>query len=169
LTPFIPNQIHDFAFLHVFGSVCFGIVSRRQRRPPKSKNPPQKWKYSTGITGSLSSEWVAGFAPDYPDIFQSAQKIKRFTKDIDFDSFLSDDKTMDAVVRNFEIIGESANRIDSDFRDEISMVSVRTLQVDSNLGVLDRSLRTPRFLMLPIVIKQSFKYCTLKFIWRFEF
>lgn len=52
------------------------------------------------------------------DMFQSAQKIKRYTKDLDFDSFLSDDKTMDAVVRNFEIIGEAANRISPDFRDE---------------------------------------------------
>jgi uncharacterized protein with HEPN domain len=52
------------------------------------------------------------------DMFQSAQKIKRYTKDLDFNSFLSDDKTMDAVARNFEIIGEAANRIDSDFRDE---------------------------------------------------
>ena len=31
---------------------------------------------------------------------------------------MSDDKTIDAVVRNFEIIGEAANRIDSDFRDQ---------------------------------------------------
>jgi uncharacterized protein with HEPN domain len=52
------------------------------------------------------------------DMLQSAQKIKRYTKDIDFDLFVSDDKTMDAVVRNFEIIGEAANRIDSDFRDK---------------------------------------------------
>jgi uncharacterized protein with HEPN domain len=52
------------------------------------------------------------------DMFQSAQKIKRYTKDFDFDSFLSDDKTMDAVVRNFEIIGEAANRIAPNFRDE---------------------------------------------------
>jgi uncharacterized protein with HEPN domain len=29
---------------------------------------------------------------------------------------LNDDKTIDAVVRNFEIIGEAANRIDPDFR-----------------------------------------------------
>jgi len=56
------------------------------------------------------------------DMFQSAQKIKRYTKDLDFDSFLSDDKTMDAVVRNFEIIGEAANRIDADFRDENSEI-----------------------------------------------
>ncbi len=29
---------------------------------------------------------------------------------------MNDDKTIDAVVRNFEIIGEAANRIDPDFR-----------------------------------------------------
>ena len=50
------------------------------------------------------------------DMLQSAKKIKRYTLDLDFNSFLSDDKTMDAVVRNFEIIGEAANRIDDDFR-----------------------------------------------------
>ncbi len=51
------------------------------------------------------------------DILQSAQKIKRYTENLDFDSFISDDKTIDAVVRNFGIIGEAANRIDPDFRD----------------------------------------------------
>jgi len=62
---FIPEPLPDFAFLLVFGSVYFGIVSRR-RRPTKSKNPPKKWQHLTGITGSISSESVAGFAPDYP-------------------------------------------------------------------------------------------------------
>ena len=52
------------------------------------------------------------------DMFQSANKIKRYTEDHNFDSFISDEKTIDAVVRNFEIIGEAANRIDPDFRDE---------------------------------------------------
>jgi len=61
----IPEPLPDFAFLYAFGSVYFGIVSRR-RRPPKSKNPPKKWQHLTGITGSLSSESVAWFAPDYP-------------------------------------------------------------------------------------------------------
>jgi len=51
------------------------------------------------------------------DMLQSAKKIKRYTKDLDFESFFSDDKTSDAVIRNFEIIGEAANRIDPDFRD----------------------------------------------------
>jgi uncharacterized protein with HEPN domain len=51
------------------------------------------------------------------DMLQSAQKIKRYIKDHDYNSFLEDDKTIDAVVRNFEIIGEAANRVDPDFRD----------------------------------------------------
>jgi uncharacterized protein with HEPN domain len=51
------------------------------------------------------------------DMLQSAKKIKRYTKEHDYESFVSDDKTIDAVVRNFEIIGEAANRIDQDFKD----------------------------------------------------
>ena len=50
------------------------------------------------------------------DMLQSANKIKRYTENIDFSTFLNDEKTIDAVVRNFEIIGEAANRIDPDFR-----------------------------------------------------
>ena len=49
------------------------------------------------------------------DMLESASKIKRYTKNMDYDSFLNDDKTIDAVVRNFEVIGEAANRIDPDF------------------------------------------------------
>ncbi len=50
------------------------------------------------------------------DMLDSALKIKRYTTNLNYDSFLNDDKTIDAVVRNFEIIGEAANRIDPDFR-----------------------------------------------------
>jgi len=51
------------------------------------------------------------------DMVASAQKIKRFTSGLDYEAFLSDDRTVDAVVRNFEIIGEAANRFDKDFRE----------------------------------------------------
>ncbi len=50
------------------------------------------------------------------DMLESSLKIKRYTKGLDYDSFIADDKTIDAVVRNFEIIGEAANKIDPDFR-----------------------------------------------------
>lgn len=51
------------------------------------------------------------------DMLQSAKKIKRYTENLDFNSFIADEKTIDAVVRNFEIIGEASNRIDPDFKD----------------------------------------------------
>ncbi len=49
-------------------------------------------------------------------MLESAEKIRQYTDGYDYESFLDDDKTIDAVVRNFEIIGEAANRIDTDFR-----------------------------------------------------
>ena len=50
------------------------------------------------------------------DMLESALRIKRYTNELDYESFISDDKTVDAVVRNFEIIGEAANRLDPGFK-----------------------------------------------------
>lgn len=50
------------------------------------------------------------------DMRESAEKILKYTKGLSFDDFLADDKTIDAVVRNFEIIGEASIRIDDDFK-----------------------------------------------------
>ncbi|SHJ98814.1 Uncharacterized conserved protein, contains HEPN domain [Tangfeifania diversioriginum] len=50
------------------------------------------------------------------DMLESALKIKRYVEGMDYESFISDEKSVDAVVRNFEIIGEAANRIDPDFK-----------------------------------------------------
>lgn len=47
----------------------------------------------------------------YQDILDSISKIENYTEGITFDQFLKDDKTIDAVIRNFSIIGEAANRI----------------------------------------------------------
>ena len=44
------------------------------------------------------------------DILDSAHKILDYTKDLSFDHFIKVGKTVDAVIRNFEIIGEAANR-----------------------------------------------------------
>lgn len=51
------------------------------------------------------------------DMLEAARKIIKYTDGLSFDDFLNDDKTIDAVIRNFEIIGEAANRIDLDFRE----------------------------------------------------
>ena len=51
------------------------------------------------------------------DIIESCHKIMDYTKDISFEQFILDPKTIDAVVRNFEIIGEAANRLPEEFKD----------------------------------------------------
>jgi uncharacterized protein with HEPN domain len=52
------------------------------------------------------------------DILDSIGKIKSYTSEHTFDSFILDSKTLDAVIRNFEIIGEAANRLPEDFKDQ---------------------------------------------------
>jgi len=52
------------------------------------------------------------------DIIESGQKILDYTIGLTFDEFISDTKTIDAVVRNFEIIGEAANRLPQEFKDQ---------------------------------------------------
>jgi uncharacterized protein with HEPN domain len=50
------------------------------------------------------------------DILESLKKIKKYTDGMTFKDFLKDDKTIDACVRNFEIIGEVSSKIDEDFK-----------------------------------------------------
>lgn len=50
------------------------------------------------------------------DMLESSLKVKKYTNRLNYESFLDDEKTVDATVRNFEIIGEAANQIGSDFR-----------------------------------------------------
>ena len=51
------------------------------------------------------------------DIIDSANKILEYTHNLSFEEFTKDGKTIDAVIRNFEIIGEAANRLLEDFKD----------------------------------------------------
>ncbi|WP_211340715.1 HepT-like ribonuclease domain-containing protein [Sediminibacterium goheungense] len=44
------------------------------------------------------------------DILESGQKILDYTEGLTLEDFTTDSKTVDAVIRNFEIIGEAANR-----------------------------------------------------------
>lgn len=44
-------------------------------------------------------------------ILDAIQRIDRYVEDLSEVTFLSDEKTQDAVIRNFEIIGEACNNI----------------------------------------------------------
>lgn len=56
------------------------------------------------------------------DIIDSANKILEYTQDLSFEEFTTDSKTIDAVIRNLEIIGEAANRLPEDFKEVHSNV-----------------------------------------------
>ena len=51
------------------------------------------------------------------DIIDSGNKIIEYTNNLSYNDFTNDSKTIDAVIRNFEIIGEAANRLPEDFKD----------------------------------------------------
>jgi len=45
------------------------------------------------------------------DILTAIEKIERYTKDLSFDRFSKNDMAVDAVVRNFEVIGEAVKNL----------------------------------------------------------
>jgi len=71
------------------------------------------------------------------DMKEAAEKILKYTQGLSFEDFLADDKTIDAVVRNFEIIGEASLRIDEDFRLENPQIEWRKLRGFRNRIVHD--------------------------------
>ena len=71
------------------------------------------------------------------DMKEGAEKILKYTKGLSFEDFLADDKTIDAVVRNFEIIGEASLRIDEDFRFEHPQIEWKKLRGFRNRIVHD--------------------------------
>ncbi|MCF6281539.1 MAG: DUF86 domain-containing protein [Candidatus Polarisedimenticolaceae bacterium] len=54
-------------------------------------------------------------------ILQAIHRIQEYTSDMDGIAFLQDQQTQDAVIRNFEVIGEASNNINKrhpDFVDQ---------------------------------------------------
>lgn len=61
------------------------------------------------------------------DILDAANKIRTYLSDHTFETFSIDTKTIDAVIRNFEIIGEAANRLPLEFKtcyDDVEWVRI---------------------------------------------
>lgn len=46
------------------------------------------------------------------DMLAAVQRIRSYTAGLAFETFCADQKTIDAVLRNFEVIGESARHVD---------------------------------------------------------
>lgn len=104
------------------------------------------------------------------DILESGKKIQDYTQDYSFENFIQDNKTVDAVVRNLEIIGEAANRIPEEFttlNPEIpwrSLVGLRNRIVHEYFGIdleIIWNIRTfdmPEFLdWIETILENDFK------------
>lgn len=56
------------------------------------------------------------------DILEAARKIAVYTGGLSKTAFLEDEKTIDAVVRNLEVIGEAVKKLPEDLRAQHSAV-----------------------------------------------
>ena len=52
------------------------------------------------------------------DILEAIDKIESYTHGLGFDEWIEDDKTVDAVVRNIEVIGEAASHLPIEIQEQ---------------------------------------------------
>jgi len=75
------------------------------------------------------------------DILEAIQAIREYTSGMTYDSFAADRKTLDAVVRNLEIIGEAARNLPEKIKDEggeiewRKVIGLRNLLVHEYFGI----------------------------------
>ena len=75
------------------------------------------------------------------DILVAIDKIERYTDGMDFNSWVADEKTVDAVIRNIEIIGEASSHLPDEVLqqyDDISwplMKGIRNILAHEYFGV----------------------------------
>jgi uncharacterized protein with HEPN domain len=62
------------------------------------------------------------------DILQAIEKIARYTENYELKHFIADDKTIDAVVRNIEIIGEAVSKLPDELKEANSDVEWKRIK-----------------------------------------
>ncbi len=69
------------------------------------------------------------------DMLDSIQAIEEFIKDIEYDKFLDDRKTISATIRELEVIGEASNHISSELKSKYPDTDWRTIKDFRNVLV----------------------------------
>ncbi|MCF0042461.1 HepT-like ribonuclease domain-containing protein [Dyadobacter fanqingshengii] len=52
------------------------------------------------------------------DMLDSVETVLDYTSGMSFDNFMNDRKTRDAVIRNIQVLGEAANRVPKEVREQ---------------------------------------------------
>ncbi len=82
------------------------------------------------------------------DILDAIDRIHSYVAGMDYEHFLADRKTQDAVTRNIEIIGEAARALPEDFQERHAdvpwseIVAMRNVIVHNTLGYFRKSSGT---------------------------
>lgn len=93
------------------------------------------------------------------DIVDSMEKILEYTEGIDYDEFTNTSMIFDAVIRNFEVIGEAAKSISEEIKENYpdipwgDMVGMRNILIHSYFGI-DYSIVWNTIKMLPNYLKK---------------
>ena len=94
------------------------------------------------------------------DILDSSERILKYVENMTFDEFQQDIKTVDAVVRNFEIIGEASNLLPDELKEnypEIDWHRIRGFRnriVHDYFGVDNQIIWTIIFDQIPALISE---------------
>lgn len=67
------------------------------------------------------------------DIIEAIEKIERYTTDMDYDAWLKDDKTVDAVIRNIEVIGEASSHLPDDVLQHYNKIPWQLMKAIRNI------------------------------------
>lgn len=62
------------------------------------------------------------------DIIESCGKVRRYLAGMDYEAFVADERTRDAVIRNIEIIGEAAKNLPEEVIAKASEVEWRKVR-----------------------------------------
>ncbi len=71
------------------------------------------------------------------DMIECSRKILDYVKGIDFDAFIDDDRTVDAVIRNFEVLGEASRYFSSEIKEKNPFVEWRKIGDFRNILIHD--------------------------------
>jgi uncharacterized protein with HEPN domain len=77
----------------------------------------------------------------FEDILECISRIQRYTEGMTFDEFEEDDKTIDSVLRNLEIIGEASRHIPRAIKEKytdlpwMEMYTMRNIVIHEYHGV----------------------------------